>query len=90
MQPPLHHRELDIEFLLTTGLIIFISVFLLVSIVVMMALGGVFLPFGFDSDLIAQLLTPQFLMILGIIILFVMLGIVGYTMIRRTRAGAWR
>jgi multisubunit Na+/H+ antiporter MnhB subunit len=50
-----------LEFWLTTSLLILISLVLVVATIAMMRLGGPFLPFGFDSDLITNAFVPPFI-----------------------------
>ena len=85
MQPPKPDGMLDREFWLTTGIMGLITMVLLVTTIVMLVLGGVFLPFGFDSDLIAKVFSPQLLLhVVAIVVLLVGILLM-YMLIRRRR-----
>ena len=49
----------------------------------MMALGGVFLPFGFDSDLLAKVFSPPLLISVAIIIVLLVSVMIVYSLVRR-------
>jgi hypothetical protein len=53
--PTRHH---DPEMWVSLALMVLITFILLIATAIMMALGGVFIPFGFDTDFFTRLLNP--------------------------------
>jgi hypothetical protein len=51
-------RRHDPELWVSLALMVLITTILLTATAIMMALGGVFIPFGFDTDFFTRLLNP--------------------------------
>ena len=83
MRPSASKDPIHQEFWLSISLIGIITLLLLVTTVVMMALGGVFLPFGFDSDLLAKVFSPPLLISVAIIIVLLVSVMIVYSLVRR-------
>lgn len=83
LPPPPRRIELDLWLML--GIMIAMLLLLCSATAVMMAIGGVFLPFGFDSDFFARLLPLPVLVSLGIVILVAVGSAVIITAVRMRR-----
>jgi hypothetical protein len=83
LPPPPRRYEVDLWLMLAIMSIMLMLLF--AATAVMMAIGGVFLPFGFNSDFFARLLPPAVLVSLGVVILLVVGTVVIVTAVRMQR-----
>jgi hypothetical protein len=81
--PPSRHYEADMWLMMV--IMVTMLLLLFVAMAVMMAIGGVFLPFGFDSDFFARLLPSPVLVSLGSVILVAVGSVVIITAVRMRR-----
>jgi hypothetical protein len=90
MQPS-SSRPSQIDLWVSLALMLLITLILCVATIIMMAIGGVFLPFGFNSDWFNRLLPPLVLVPLGMVTALVVGAVAVVTMVqvrRRDRAAS--
>jgi hypothetical protein len=83
MQAPPRSSQIDLW--ISLALMLLITAILFTTTVVMMAIGGIFLPFGFNSDWFARLLPPLVLVPLGVVTLLVVVAVVVVTAVQVRR-----
>lgn len=87
MQAPSEPSQMDLW--ISLALMLIITAILFATTIIMMAIGGVFLPFGFNSDWFTRLLPPLVLVPLGVVTVLVVGAVVVMTVVQvRRRAPA--
>ena len=85
-------RSSPTDLWISLALMLLITAILFATTIIMMAIGGVFLPFGFDSDWFTRLLPPLVLVPLGVVTALVVGAVVVVTTVqvrRRDRATSY-
>ncbi len=83
MHPPSEPSQMDLW--ISLALMLIITAILFAATVIMMAIGGIFLPFGFNSDWFTRLLPPLVLVPLGVVTVVVVGAVVVVTVVQVRR-----